>query len=300
MLERALRSLLVQTHREWVALVMDDSPEREGQAVVARLADSRIQYWPNPERLGCAGNLDQAFATGGYTTAGFACVLEDDNWYLPDFISANIRALDQSGLSILLRNQRMVWDAPNPVPNNLPATTRGEIFQEGPVPLLMLRASQFFSQGLSNGGLFWRTTARSPLKVGQTVATSALQEYCRTIQVREPVWFAHEPLAVFSVAPQTSREPLANRVLNRGKQSIWRHLLRRHGSALVQEARRMARTSIMEYQLEMALFDALAFQHIYSSAWRREGIRQTAKGLAKILTLPDPLKEFWQKCDEKF
>ena len=42
LLERAMRSLQAQTQRDWVALVMDDSPEREGAQAVKKLGDGRI------------------------------------------------------------------------------------------------------------------------------------------------------------------------------------------------------------------------------------------------------------------
>ena len=40
LLERCLKSLIAQTHENWRAIVLDDSPEREGEAVLAAAAIS--------------------------------------------------------------------------------------------------------------------------------------------------------------------------------------------------------------------------------------------------------------------
>jgi hypothetical protein len=291
LLERALRSLQAQTRQDWVALVMDDSPAQDGRDIVIKLNDPRIQYRPNQNRLGCAGNLDQAFATPAYAGAAFACVLEDDNWYFPKFLAANIQALEQRGLSILMRNQQIFLEDTELAPVESSATTRGGVFTEGVVPILRLRASMFFCTGISNGGLFWRTTARTSFQVGPEVKTSPMQEFCRTIMVSEPAYFAAEPLAAFSRSPETTREPLANRSFNRGRQTIWRRLIKAHGQDLVEEARRMAQTPEMHEQIKAALCDVLALSHLPVGEW---SLKQVGKGIAKIVTIPDPLADFWR------
>ena len=61
LLRRALGSLLAQIEADWLAYVYDDSPFREAETVVSSLNDKRIYYVSNPESLGAAGNIDQAF-----------------------------------------------------------------------------------------------------------------------------------------------------------------------------------------------------------------------------------------------
>jgi hypothetical protein len=109
--------------------------------------------------------------------------------------------------------------------------------------------------------------------------------------VCEPVYFAAEPLAAFSFAPQTSREPLANRSFNRGRQSIWRRLMNAHGRELVDEACGLARTPEMREQVEVALCDALALSYLSVSRWR---LKQVCKGIAKMAITRDPLSKFWR------
>jgi hypothetical protein len=59
--------------------------------------------------------------------------------------------------------------------------------------------------GVSNGGLFWSRKARSLLEIGYP-CTATLQEYLRTLSVREPIYVAMTPLAVWAEnAGQTTR-----------------------------------------------------------------------------------------------
>jgi glycosyltransferase involved in cell wall biosynthesis len=108
LLKRALTSLVDQTYSNWVAIVMDDSPQQEAQAVVESIADERIHYAPNATQLGCAGNINRAFATRSLVGGHYACILEDDNWLLPTFLAENIAALNIHGVDLLLRNQA-IW-----------------------------------------------------------------------------------------------------------------------------------------------------------------------------------------------
>lgn len=291
MLERALASLQSQSLEAWNALVMDDSSGREGLSVVERLKDSRITYLPNATRLGCAGNLDQAFATRAIGTASFACVLEDDNWFRPELLAANIEALRMGGASLLLRNQEIFEESGQDAAISAGATTRGEVFEEGLVGVLQLRASMFLCEGVSNGGLFWSTGAGSSLQVGPEVGFASLQEYCRTLMVSEPIYFAAEPLAAFSQAPVSSRESLSSRAFNRARQSIWRRLILAHGRELVAEALDLARTPQANAIVRSAMADALTLPARYPTF---AFMKQAAKGLAKLALVQSPLAEFWR------
>ncbi len=291
MLERALVSLQAQSLESWTALVMDDSKDREGQTVVERLKDSRIKYLPNATRLGCAGNLDQAFETRSIAAAKFACVLEDDNWFRPEFLAANIDVLSAGGASILLRNQEVFEDSGEGAAIPADTTTRGGVFEEGLLSVLRLRASMFLCEGVSNGGLFWSTDARSSLRVGSAVAFASLQEYCRTLMVNEPIYFAAEPLAAFSRTLVSSRESLSGRSFNCARQSIWRRLVRVHRGELVAEALSLARTPQMKATLYSAMADVFVLPtRLPTVAF----LMQAAKGLAKLALVPNPLAEFWR------
>jgi glycosyltransferase involved in cell wall biosynthesis len=293
LLAEALRSLQAQTLREWHAVVLDDSPGREGEAVVAGLRDARIAYRPNETNLGCAGNLDRAFQKRAYTTAEFACVLEDDNLLAPPCLEANLKELKLRNVVVLLRNQE-IKSLSSGARTPTGRTTRGCLFQDGIYSADELKASLFLGEGISNGGLFWSFAAKSSLEVGPLVTDSGLQEYCRTLQIIEPLAFASEPLAIWTEMSTKSsfRSPVANRVFGRGIQSILRHLLKRYGRDVVDRAVNLAYDAGMEAQCRRALAEAVNLPSLARLPWTPGSLSLVMKSLARLLLVADPLKNY--------
>ncbi|MCC6356949.1 MAG: glycosyltransferase [Verrucomicrobiae bacterium] len=287
LLRRALRSLIDQTHRGWMAVVMDDSRDGEGEPVVRELGDARIEYRRNERRLGAAGNLDQAFVSGPLGGGAFACVLEDDNWIERTCIAENVAALGRSGCPVLMRDQR-VWEGGGFADR----TTLGALYREGRIEPMALHARLFFGLGAANGALFWRTDARSRLQVGPTVTNTVLQEHCRTLQIEEPLWFSAEPLSAWSAPQGGGREiaPGPRRRLSRGRQSLHRHLWLRYGEALLPELREIARMSQREGRME---------EHLGYIGVRLPGVatgrflKWRLNSLLRALTTPDPLAAYF-------
>ncbi len=291
MLRRALDSLRGQTHANWVALVFDDSDDRDGAAVVEEIGDARILYRPNAQRRRCAGNIDQVFQTRAYLGGEYACILEDDNLLLPDFLRDNLECARSHAVPIVLRNQAIYRDAPSVGAQPTGRTTRGGFFDERTYYPRELHAALWLAEGISNGGLFWSTRARTNFQVGPLVEDSGLQEHCRTWQVEEPLFFASEPLAVWSDLDdaQSHREPSAHRVFRRGQQSIRRHLLRRYGRGIIGEGQAFAARIGAQDVLRRSLFDTLSPQ--FPVGWW-DGM-QIAKSLARLAFVRDPLKNYF-------
>ena len=287
LLRRALESLRAQTHPDWRAVVLDDSPDREGDAVVRAIGDERIAYRPNSQRLGAAANIDQAFTSSALAGGDFAFVLEDDAAIHPDCLRENLRALETSGASLLLRNQAIhsgdEWRATG-------ATTRGDWIEPGERSPLEIHALLFFMEGISNGGLFWRLGGGGDLVVGASVTDAGLQEHCRTLLVRQPLIFAPEPLAIFTELPagQIQRSVTGNRVFARGAQAIRRHLLARHGPAIVDAARVIAERTGRTAALAQSLCDAGTLPRSLCPS----SLKAFAKGAARRALVADPLAEF--------
>lgn len=195
-LRRALSSLIAQSRSDWAAVVLDDSPEREGQGVVDALADPRISYRPNPVNLGCAANIDQAFRREPFVADyRYACILEDDNWFAAEFLAANIAVMESRDASLLLRDQ-LVFEENRGTIRTFSRTTR-DMMAEGWWDLERLAPQMVFHCGLSNGGLMWRRDCDTELVVGPEVHNSNWQEHLRSLQLRDRMWMAGEPLAWF-------------------------------------------------------------------------------------------------------
>ncbi len=290
-LKRALSSLQAQTHENWVARVFDDSPTQEGRAVVGELNDARIAYHPNTHNLGAAANLDQAFQVSALAGGSFACILEDDNWLLPDFLAANICLLQNGGGSILLRNQE-IWAQHDGAFHPTGRTTRGTWFQEGDHSVPQLRAQLFFHEGISNGGLFWRTSSSSRLQIGAHVRITGIQEYCRTLGIRERLWFAAEPLAVWAELEPAAviRGAHSNRTFARAIQQIRVALFRHYGGAILDEARAIAERTRTTATLDRSLADLTLAQR---RVQRLPVSRASLKAFLRYHLVADPLKSFF-------
>ena len=302
-LRRALESLIAQDQPNWKALVMDDSPEREGREVVGALRDKRIIYQPNRERLGGAANLDKAFNSESLLGGAWACVLEDDNWLMPGFLSENIHALDDTHVDILLRNQEIWFQNEN---TTIPTgqTTRGNWFEEREYDSLELHAFLFFFEAISNGGLFWKTSIKSNLQVGNKVKDSGLQESCRTLQIVEPLYFKSKPLCVWSQMPAEliSRSFVSNRARTRGKQSIVRYLIQKYKEDIVVIAKNKSFDFAREEEFEVTLLDALYTKHNFQFIRDAGAIKRYIKSYAKYKLVDDPLKDYFSDWadNEKF
>ena len=61
LLRESLEAIRAQGFSDYVALVCDNSPDREAAAVVAALGDERFQYVPREENLGILGNAVSGF-----------------------------------------------------------------------------------------------------------------------------------------------------------------------------------------------------------------------------------------------
>jgi hypothetical protein len=107
LLDRALRSIQTQVLPYWTAEVVNDDPaDPEPARLVARLGDPRIAMVEPAVHRGGSANLNFAFRPG---PSPYASVLEDDNWWEPDFLSTLVPLLEaRPDIALVVANQR-VW-----------------------------------------------------------------------------------------------------------------------------------------------------------------------------------------------
>ena len=295
LLKRALKSLVGQGHIHWLAFIFDDSPEKEAKQVVESFDDDRLVYFANPENLGGAANIDKCFQGDDLGGGDYACILEDDNWWYESFLSRNITDLKRAGCSILQRNQQ-VWNQFEDRKEDTGRTTRGRWLSEGRYKPREMKACLFLFEGISNGGLFWRTNLESNLVVGPTVEDSGLQEYARTLQLEEPIHFAEEPLAVWSRMENemVTRSISADRIWSRGRQSVMRQLVKAYGSEILDLAEKHAAKSGRKSALERAFLEAGIMNRKPAGLPLTERLTMLAKGFIKRQVVADPLMEYWR------
>lgn len=293
LLRRAIESLRTQTYPHWFATVFDDAAA--GEAVVHSASDGRIRYRRNPQRLGACDNIDQCFSpvpSGGH----YGCLLEDDNFLLPDFLSRIVSEVERRPWSLIQVNQRIWNDARGMHPED--ETTFGDWFSSGTVEPDQLWASRLVGHGLSNGGLVWRLDGRCSLQVGPKIRHAGLQELCRSLLVASQLLYIRDALAVFTYMPKesTARSEENNRLFGRGEQSMRRFILKRLGAAAV----RLALTQKPDIKDHLTwLLAHSGYPHLID---RREIVSRTVakaylKGIALRMNQPDPCRTFFSHFD---
>lgn len=263
-LRRCLRSLQAQTWQNWVCDVFDDDPDGSAREVCAEFGDPRIFYNRNRPQRYASKNIDQCFSTDNPRNADYFCVVEDDNYILPQFIEENVGLCRRLGVELVLRNQLVEWRSGTPEAHLSTFGIFDDMFAERIYEPEEFRLSLIPGIGVSNGALFWSKSVKSRLEIG-FACTATLQEYMRTFSIAERMYVAKRPLAVWAHnGEQTTRD------LGGGASWLRRELdLKRSIQILQQLAWRMAEEGSRRTFLESDLF--------------RYPPRQRAKGLVKAL-----------------
>lgn len=296
MLKRAIDSLQAQTFRNWTATIFDNSSSSSAASVVRSYGDVRLRYVRNQARLGAAANIDQCFSSGGQ---GYGCVLEDDNFWLPNFLLTAAERLDVFRCGLLLINQRVFVEADGLRPVSM--TTRGEWFSDGIVQPEELRARLLFMEGLSNGGLVWDLGGTQNLRVGALVKETGLHEACRSLLIDRPFLFVGAAEAVYTEMRKeaSARANERGRMLNRGMQSIRRYVMQRSKGDLIGLAIEMAERKRETHRLAQNL----AYCGKLTSALRVHShptvIKAFIKGSVLKVLEPDPCAEFLDQLSSR-
>jgi glycosyltransferase involved in cell wall biosynthesis len=230
----AIKSLLSQDFTDWRAMIFDDSTAREGELVVSQFNDGRLAYRPNEQNRGAAFNLNQCFTNVPYAGGTYAFVLEDDNWLMPDFISANLAAIQSSNVNFLFRNQE-IWSRNGSSLQKKDGTTL-PYFRKQMTPM-QLHAQVFFWSGVSNGSIFFKTGTKTNLAVASLEPDPGLQEYLRCLAFEEDSLFLEEPKAVFSSIPikDTARRNTDHRYFSAFVQALQARVFERYGKEILPE-----------------------------------------------------------------
>ena len=209
LLHRALASLASQTYPYWRCIVLDDSVDSsDAEAVCESFDDVRIVYTKNKTNLGAGANIDQAFSITSNPESKFACVLEDDNAYLPDLLESNVEIVRRYSVDIVLRNQFI--ETPNfrlGTSHVGPATTYDKQYVCGIATQAELWGSFFYSTAANNSSLFWRLGCELDFSTLAMSIDPVFQERLRTLCIDRPVYIAMEPKIVWRDNGEESTRP---------------------------------------------------------------------------------------------
>lgn len=202
LLRRALDSLRAQSETDWICEVHNDDPKDDTPAaIVAGLGDRRVVLHRHEHNWGAVATFRHAYAGG---TEEYAAILEDDNWWEPAFLSANLQCLAAQPEAAMAWTNMRVWreeadgswhDTGRHVWSHPAELGKPAVFAW---PELYQSVDALHSHGAAvfRPRLFTDIPVSTPL---------ALIEAIRERATTAPLLFIPEPLANFAVTRTTAR-----------------------------------------------------------------------------------------------
>lgn len=202
LLGRALRSLQAQTLPHWVAEVRNDAPDDEApREIVRTIGDPRISYIRHESNLGGSAIFNLVYRE---QPEPFVGLLEDDNWWEPDFLATMVASLDAHPEVTIAWANQSIWeetsvgewrDTQRLV--RPPSHTRTPVLVHWPQPAQCSGALH------ANGSMLMRTRA------GRSFSTPSMDiggtEAFRERSFPHPLLYVPTPLAAFAVTRTTNR-----------------------------------------------------------------------------------------------
>ncbi|MCX6953945.1 MAG: glycosyltransferase [Verrucomicrobia bacterium] len=207
LLRRAVESLRAQTCADWICELHNDAPDDPAPAALVReLADPRITLHHHERNLGPIATFNLAHSGA---PEPFFTLLEDDNWWEPDFLETMLGVLAaRTEAEIAWANMRIWQETPSGWTDT--GTTIWPVIATPHVSLAWPQLLQFDSPLHSNGAMLARAVTGDRLQVPPATLFSMV-ENVRERAFRYPLVLVPRPLANFAHTLQTARDPAVAR-----------------------------------------------------------------------------------------
>ncbi len=202
MLPRAVNSLLNQTFSDWQCEVHNDDPEDPfPEELVAKARDPRIRIVNHPKNLGGAATINAFYAPA---KEEFVSILEDDNWWEPEFLEEMMRAAERHPHVTVFWSNMKIWQ--EQANGSFTFTGKetypeesGRVYQEFWWP----DERQIFGAIHSNGACLFRSGPDKDFRIPSV--PFAVVEMFRERMFPYPLLLVRKTLANFSVTRTTER-----------------------------------------------------------------------------------------------
>lgn len=197
-LDRAIGSLLNQSHQDWRAIVLDDANSSETKAQVAAYSDDRMCYHANGVNLGVTKALSKAFRPEPFFEGtAFACVLEDDNFWHPSFIESNLKRTIRENVDICASEVNVLFGTKPQELRDANVKLMQPILSDftGIVGRRERLVSALLGCGIPNSTYFWRLHCGVDLSVPHVSVNQFSQEKLRAALLDRPCHYSHVSLS---------------------------------------------------------------------------------------------------------
>lgn len=206
MLKRAIASVVTQTHQNLTIQVVNDDPgDLEVERIIDGFGDARLRLFRPLAKRGATRNFSLVY---GEKQADYAALLEDDNWWEPDFLARQIAVLTQFPEAPLVIGNEQLWEE---LPNGKWLNTGKTIW-----PFRETRLYTFTPEALCgsaricNSSVLLRVQRPSRLQIPFTVPAD-VTEHFRDRCLPRSIPLMGEPLVNYAVTQHTTR----------GRGSLW-------------------------------------------------------------------------------
>jgi hypothetical protein len=201
LLPRALESLLAQTVTDWVCELHNDDPTNPfPRQLVESIADPRITIVDHAENLGATRTFNLVFQP---VAEPFVSLLEDDNWWEPDFLETLLAAFEQHpSVQIAWTNMRL-WQE---CEDGTWLDTQQTVWAESSIIQLFNWGQMQQVRGAlhSNGAMMMRSQSAADYTIPETTPFAPI-EAVRERTFRFPILLVSKVCANFAMTQSTAR-----------------------------------------------------------------------------------------------
>lgn len=201
LLARSVLSIRNQTFRDWICEIHNDDPlDRYPEDFIASLNDDRFIVKNHRSNSGGAASFNLAFSD---SEERYSSLLEDDNWWEPDFLEVMIQSLEANPLlKIGVANER-IWKEENDgswtdLKRTVWSKTSGlELYIPDP-------AARCGSTKICNSAMVWKTKEALKWLTPSDLPVD-VTEHFRARVIKDPILILYAPLVNFAQTIRTNR-----------------------------------------------------------------------------------------------
>jgi hypothetical protein len=203
LLKRALDSLRAQTWTDWVCELHNDDPRDTGPGELLRqIADARITLYQHERNLGPINSFNLAYAG---SKEPFFTLLEDDNWWEPEFLHCLLTVLEANPAIDLVWSNMRIWQESQSGWTNT-GRTIWPIDSRPHVSMAWPQLLQFDTPLHSNGAMLARSSGASSGRLQvETITPFDVVENVRERLFSYPLVIVTKPLANYALTLSTAR-----------------------------------------------------------------------------------------------
>lgn len=201
LLPRAIQSLLKQTLTDWVCELHNDAPgDPFPGEYIALLNDDRFVIKNHPANLGGTISFNLAFAG---CKEKYASILEDDNWWEPDFLQDMTGLMDNNSTIDVAWSNMRIWKEGE---ENKWTDTGNTVWPlQNDRSFTWSQPQQALGALHSNGAMMYRSANAPAYIIPSEVKFDAI-ELVRERTFKHPIFLNSKILANFSVTRSSHRQ----------------------------------------------------------------------------------------------